>query len=76
MEQKKKEWFNEFKPYRFRIIWTALFFLLALLFLFVGFGKTLVILIFSAVGYLIGKMQDEDLDLYSLIDNIRAMIGI
>lgn len=77
MEQEKKErWMKQLKPYRFRIIWTILFFLLALLLLLIGFGKTLVLLIFAAVGYVIGKMRDEDLDIYSLIDSVRSMIGI
>ncbi|ALS03250.1 hypothetical protein ATZ33_02520 [Enterococcus silesiacus] len=77
MKQENKErWMKQFKPYRFRIIWTTLFFLLALLLLLIGFGKTLVLLIFAAVGYIIGKMRDEDLDIYSLIDSVRSMIGI
>lgn len=77
MEQEKKErWIKQLKPYRFRIIWTTLFFLLALLLLLIGFGKTLVLLIFAAVGFVIGKMRDEDLDIYSLIDSVRSMIGI
>ncbi|EOL45916.1 DUF2273 domain-containing protein [Enterococcus caccae] len=77
MDQEKKDyWMKELKPYRFRIIWTTLFFLLALLLLWIGFGKTLVLLIFATVGYMIGKMRDEDLDIYSLIDSVRSMIGI
>ncbi|WP_206911508.1 hypothetical protein IGL98_002159 [Enterococcus sp. DIV0840] len=75
MDQEKKErWIKQLKPYRFRIIWTTLFFLLALLLLLIGFGKTLVLLIFAVVGYVIGKMRDEDLDIYSLIESIRSMI--
>ncbi|MBO0472517.1 DUF2273 domain-containing protein [Enterococcus ureasiticus] len=77
MDQEKKErWIKQLKPYRFRIIWTTLFFLLAFLLLLIGFGKTLVLLIFAVVGYVIGKMRDEDLDIYSLIESIRSMIGI
>ncbi|MBO0467590.1 DUF2273 domain-containing protein [Enterococcus plantarum] len=77
MDQKKKErWINQLSPYRFRIIWTTLFFLLALLLLLIGFWKTVVLLIFAAVGYVIGKMRDENLDIYSLIESIRSMIGI
>ncbi|WP_086313550.1 hypothetical protein A5821_001061 [Enterococcus sp. 7F3_DIV0205] len=77
MDQEKKEhWLKQLRPYRFRIIWTTLFFLLALLLLLIGFGKTLVLLIFAAVGFIIGKMRDEDLDIYSLIDSVRSMIGI
>lgn len=77
MEQENKERFiKQLAPYRFRIIWTTLFFLLALLLLLIGFGKTLVLLIFATIGYVIGKMRDEDLDIYSLIDSIRSMIGI
>ena len=74
--EKKERGLKELKHYRFRIIWTILFFLLALLLLLIGFGKTLVLLIFAAVGYVIGKMRDEDLDIYSLIESIRHMIGI
>ncbi|EOH99591.1 hypothetical protein UAW_00743 [Enterococcus haemoperoxidus ATCC BAA-382] len=77
MDQEKKErWMKQLKPYRFRIIWTFLFLLLAILLLLIGFGKTLVLLIFAAVGYIIGKMRDEDLDIYSLIDSVRSMMGI
>lgn len=77
MDQEKKEyWKKQLEPYRFRIIWTTLFLLLALLLLLIGFGKTFVLLVFAAVGYIIGKMRDEDLDIYSLIDSIKSMIGI
>lgn len=77
MDQNKKErWMKSLKPYRFRIIWTSLFFLLALLLLVIGFGKTLVLFIFATVGFIIGKMRDEDLDIYSLIESLRAMLGI
>lgn len=75
-QEKKDYWMNELRPYRFRIIWTTVFFLLALILLWIGFGKTLVLLIFAAIGYIIGKMRDEDLDIYSLIDSVRSMIGI
>lgn len=75
-QEKKKRWIQQIMPYRFRIIWTTLFFLLALLLLLIGLGKTLVLLIFAAVGYIIGKMRDEDLDIYTLIDSVKAMIGI
>jgi uncharacterized membrane protein len=77
MDQNQKErWVKQLEPYRFRIIWTAVFFLLAVLLILIGFGKTLVLLIFGAIGYIIGKMRDEDLDIYSLIDAVRSMIGI
>lgn len=75
-QEKKEHWEELLKPYRFRIIWTTVFFLLALLLLLIGFGKTLVLSIFAAIGYSIGKMRDEDLDIYSLIDSVRSMIGI
>ncbi|MTD38086.1 DUF2273 domain-containing protein [Erwinia sp. CPCC 100877] len=75
MNSDKKQWLNNLKPYRFRIMWTALFFLLALLFISIGFWKTIVLLIFAAIGYIIGKMRDEDLDIYSLIDSVRAILG-
>ncbi|MBO0447841.1 hypothetical protein BCR24_00525 [Enterococcus ureilyticus] len=77
MDQEKKDrWEKLLKPYRFRIIWTMVFLLLALLLLLIGFWKTLVLVIFAGVGYVIGKMRDEDLDIYSLIDSVRSMIGI
>ncbi|MDA9470016.1 DUF2273 domain-containing protein [Enterococcus sp. 5H] len=77
MDQEKKErWFKQLKPYRFRIIWSTLFFLMALLILLIGFWKTVILIVFAFVGYIIGKMRDEDLDIYSLIDTVRSMIGI
>lgn len=77
MDQEKKErWFKQLKPYRFRIIWSTLFFLIALLILLIGFWKTVILIVFAFVGYIIGKMRDEDLDIYSLIDTVRSMIGI
>lgn len=77
MDQEKKErWFRQLKPYRFRIIWSTLFFLMALLLLLIGFWKTVILIVFAFVGYIIGKMRDEDLDIYSLIDTVRSMIGI
>lgn len=77
MDQENKErWFKQLKPYRFRIIWSVLFFLLALLLLLIGFWKTFILVVFAAIGYTIGKMRDEDLDIYSLIDSLRSMMGI
>lgn len=75
-KKKRIDWLNRLAPYRFRILWTSLFFILAILFLTIGFWKTIVLALFAGVGFLIGKMRDEDLDIYSLMDSLKTMLGI
>lgn len=75
-QERNKGLLQVIRPYRFRIIWTSLFFIAAILFLTLGFWKTILLILFISAGYLIGKIQDEELDLYSLLDLLRSMLGI
>ncbi|MGD9559636.1 MAG: DUF2273 domain-containing protein [Oscillospiraceae bacterium] len=50
------------KPYAGRIIMTLFGLIIAILFLTIGFWRTLLILILSAAGYLLGKWEDGALD--------------
>lgn len=75
-QEKKENWLYQLNPYRFRIIWSILFFFIAVLILVIGFWKTMVLVLFAGVGFLIGKMRDEELDFYSLIAEIRTMLGL
>ena len=54
------------RPYAGRIIMTAFGFLIAVLFLTLGFWRTLLILILSVAGYLLGKWEDGALDIERL----------
>ncbi|WP_086314219.1 hypothetical protein A5821_001818 [Enterococcus sp. 7F3_DIV0205] len=59
-------------PYRNQIIFTGLFVLTAILFMTIGFWKTVLLVALTAIGYLIGKMQDEKRSISSIIASIRA----
>lgn len=59
-------------PYRNQIIFTGLFVLTAILFMTIGFWKTVLLIALTAIGYLIGKMQDEKRSISSIIASIRA----
>ena len=54
------------RPFLGRIVLTLLGFLTAILFLTLGFGKTLLILILTCIGFLLGKWADGALDLSRL----------
>lgn len=67
---------KQLQPYRFRILWTGLLLIVAILFLTIGFWKTILFLLFGMVGCLFGKMRDEDLDIYSLMDTLKTKWGL
>lgn len=75
-KEKRQAMMKQLEPYRFRILWTGLLLVLAILLLTVGFWKTILLLIFGIAGYLFGKMRDEDLDIYSLMDTLKAKWGL
>lgn len=50
-------------PYRFRLIGGLVGLILAILFLTIGFGPTILIVAFAAIGFLIGKWRDGALDI-------------
>lgn len=57
---------DSMKPFAGRIVMTAFGFLIAVLFLTIGFWRTLLILILSVAGYLLGKWEDGALDIERL----------
>ena len=50
------------RPYSGRILLTAIGFVVALLFLTIGFWRTLLIAALTCVGYLMGRWKDGVLD--------------
>jgi uncharacterized membrane protein len=64
------DFLNLLKPYGGRILWSGAGLLTALLFLSIGFLKTLVILICFALGYVIGLQADGKIDLKPKIKSI------
>lgn len=61
--------------YRNQIGFTLLFTLIAVLFMTIGFWETLLLLIFTASGYFIGRVQDKQLSISSIIASLQALIG-
>ena len=51
------------RPYAGRIVLTGLGFISAVLFMTLGFWRTLLLLILTAIGFLLGKWEDGALDL-------------
>ncbi|MGX7417993.1 DUF2273 domain-containing protein [Carnobacterium gallinarum] len=54
---------NPWYPYRGRILGLLLGLLVAILFITLGFGYTLLIILFAAVGYAVGAWRDGKLDI-------------
>lgn len=50
------------RPYRYRLLGGLVGLILAILFLTIGFGPTLLIVVFATIGYLIGQWRDNALD--------------
>lgn len=50
------------KPYAGRIVLTGLGFVVAVLFLTLGFWKTILIILLSVIGFALGKLADGDFD--------------
>ncbi|MBC6310010.1 DUF2273 domain-containing protein [Listeria sp. FSL L7-1582] len=50
------------QPYKWRIIGVIVGLIIAILFMTIGFGYTLLILLIAGIGFLIGKWKDGQLD--------------
>jgi uncharacterized membrane protein len=59
-------------PYRNQLIFTVLFVLIAILFMTLGFWKTMLLIFFTSIGLFIGTMQDEKRSISSIIATIQA----
>jgi len=63
---------NQWKPYIWRIIFTALGLAAAILFMLIGFWKTILILLCCSAGYTIGMHLDKNIPFsIQLPKNIR-----
>lgn len=54
---------NSFKPYLWRLVFTILGFITAILFMVLGFAKTFLILLCCGIGYVIGVNKDKGIQL-------------
>lgn len=61
MKQPPRSWY----PYRNRIIGGLIAFIFGLLWMWLGFGPALFILVFSVIGYIAGAYFDGQIDLES-----------
>jgi uncharacterized membrane protein len=61
-------------PYKNQIVYTTLFVLIAVLWMTIGFWKTIVLIVFTGIGYSIGMTRDENRSISSIIASIQAMI--
>ncbi|MBO0422928.1 DUF2273 domain-containing protein [Enterococcus plantarum] len=59
-------------PYRNQIICTGLAVLIAILFMTIGFWKTVLLVALTGIGYFIGKTQDENRSISSILAIIQA----
>ncbi|MFD2306826.1 DUF2273 domain-containing protein [Enterococcus termitis] len=59
-------------PYRNQLIFTVLFVVIAILFMTLGFWKTMLLILFTSIGLFIGTMQDEKRSISSIIATIQA----
>lgn len=50
------------QPYSGRILLTAIGLIVAILFLTIGFWRTLLIAVLTCIGYMVGKWEDGALD--------------
>ncbi|MBA3926353.1 DUF2273 domain-containing protein [Listeria rustica] len=51
------------QPYKWRIIGVIVGLVIAILFMTIGFGYTLLIVLITGIGFLIGKWKDGQLDI-------------
>lgn len=61
-----------FAPYRNQIIFTMLAILMAILLMTIGFWKTVLLVVLTGAGYFIGKTQDEQRSISSILAAIQA----
>ena len=59
-------------PYRNQIIFTGLAILIAILLMTIGFWKTFLLVDLTGIGYFIGKTQDENRSISSILASIQA----
>jgi uncharacterized membrane protein len=61
-------------PYKSRVIGVVVAFIIAILFLTIGFFKTLLILICISIGYIIGYFLDDKEDFSNVVDKVLSRV--
>lgn len=59
-------------PYANQIICTLVFILVAILFMWIGFWETMLLLLFGGIGFALGVLKDEQRSISSIIASIQA----
>ncbi|MEI5994574.1 DUF2273 domain-containing protein [Candidatus Enterococcus mansonii] len=59
-------------PYKNQWFFTSLFFFVAILFMTIGFWKTMLILFMTGIGFFIGTMKDEKRSISSILASLQA----
>ncbi|MHC5229506.1 DUF2273 domain-containing protein [Enterococcus sp. LJL99] len=59
-------------PYVNQIICTCLFILIAILFMWIGFWKTVILILFGGTGFALGVLKDKQRSISSIIASIQA----
>ena len=63
-----------YAPYRERVLWTALFVIIGILFLTIGIWRTLLLAALGAIGYCIGYRGDEPERFSEIVDTISEKL--
>lgn len=63
---------TRFAPYTNQIVCTGLFILVAILFMVIGFWKTVVLILFGGIGFFLGVLKDKQRSISSIIASIQA----
>lgn len=61
-------------PYKCRIIGILIAFTIAILFLTIGFFRTLLIMICITIGYIIGYFLDDRADFSNVVDKVLSRV--
>lgn len=59
-------------PFINQIVCTCLFILVAVLFMWIGFWKTVMLLLFGGTGFVLGVIKDKQRSISSIIAYIQA----
>lgn len=62
---------NWFKEYKWRILLIVTMIIIGVLFITVGFWKTLLVIILAAIGFVLGYAKDRTEDFLRFIDKFR-----
>ncbi len=61
-------------PYKFRLLGLVVGLIIAILFLTIGFWETILIVLLTAAGFVVGYFLDDKSDLGDMIDRIMSRV--